>query len=65
MALFHVLDDCLAGSVWSSALVQASFTTSGRSNSVLEGNHVRGTKDKMAHQLMATSLRVLQRAAYQ
>ncbi len=62
MALFKVLGGWLEGSGWTSVLVQANITTSGRANSMLEGGHV--TRTRWAHQVTAASLSVLQRDAY-
>ena len=44
MALLQVLGDWLESSGWSSALVEANITTSGRAKSMLESGHVTRTR---------------------
>ena len=49
MALIRLLGDWLVDSGWSSTLVQANITTTGRADSMLKGSHV--TRTRYAHQV--------------
>ena len=63
MNLLKLLGDWLQGSGWTTALVQANITTSGRADSMLAGSHV--TRTRYTHQVTAAALYILQTRAYQ
>jgi hypothetical protein len=63
MNILKLLGDWLRDSGWTTALLQADITTSGRSDAMLSGSHV--TRTRYAHQVTAASLCILQHRAYQ
>ena len=62
MAALKLLGDLLAGSGWTSALVDAGIATSGTADSFIKVSHV--TKTRHAHQVNAAALYMLLNTAY-
>ena len=62
MAALNTLGDCLRGSGWVQALLQAEIATPGTADSFLRAAHV--TRTRRAHQITATTLHILQHRAY-
>jgi len=61
MALMKTIGDWLDGSGWTAALVNASVTSSGRAESMLNASNIPRTR--YAHEVTAASLYILQRRA--
>ena len=62
-AALSTVGDCLKGSGWASALVQADVTTPGTADSCLMVSHI--TRTRRAHQITLTSLFILKKRAYE
>ena len=62
MATLKMLGNWLQGSGWVDALVQAGISSQGKADSFLKAAHV--TRTRIAHQITATALYILQRQAY-
>ena len=62
MAALKTLGDWMRGSGWVQSLVQADIATPGTADSFLRAAHV--TRSRIAHQITATTLHILQRRAY-
>ena len=62
MAALETLGDWLGRSGWTTALVNAKITTSGKAESMLHASHV--VRSRHAHQVMAASLYILHERAY-
>ena len=63
MAALKTLGDWLRGSAWVQALVQTEIATPGTADSFLRAAH--GTRTRIAHQITATALHILQHRAYE
>ena len=63
MNFIKLLGDWLTGSGWTTALVQADITTSGRANGILKCQHM--TRSRYAHQVTAAALSTLCQMAYE
>ena len=62
MAAFKLLGDLLEKSGWTSALVEANITTTGKADSFLKVSHL--TRTRYAHQVTACSLYALLKKAF-
>ena len=62
IASLKVLEDILKGRGWTEALAQAGVASSGKADSFLKASHV--TRTRRAHQIIASSLYLLQQNAY-
>ena len=63
MNFVKLLGDWLTGSGWTSALVQADITTTGRADAILKCSHL--TRSRYAHQVTAATLSTLCHTAYE
>ena len=62
MAALKTVGDCMEGSVWAEALVQAQIVSAGIADLLQKALHVMCTK--MAHQVTVAALYILQHCAY-
>ena len=62
MSFMSIIGDWLEGSGWSTAIVDAGVTTTGRGEALLSGSHVK--RSRHVHQVTKAALHVLRERTY-